>query len=367
MLKNKFQTLCQNFTSDQKLIGSLWQEIKQRHAEPTRHYHTLKHLEHIYSVLPKLDYVTEFAIFYHDIVYDASRNDNEEQSALLCEKQLKLLGVNSELIADIFQLILETKTHEPSSQRNALFLDTDLAILGSSVEVYNEYIQNVRKEYAIYSDDVYKKGRQKVLEHFLEKERIYISDTFYELYEEQARNNITIEYNSLIQYTKEESMCDFNNLSEEEKLRYHELLMTCANNYGGLNFFLQLLEAIRDTTPHPLASSYQDFLFDLGDIRWGKTIFNDKIELIKSTRVARSSEKSFLPNEGDKKYKKVLNLIRTLDPIVFSVRPKLRDEGEGFDFKAFEKVDEQTVTLNPIFEALFFCSIDTVKKILTYK
>ena len=162
-------------------------------------------------------------------------------------------------------------------------------------------------------------------------------------------------------------MCDFNNLSDEEKLRYHELLMTCANNYGGLNFFLQLLEAVRDTSPHPLSNSYQDFLFDLGDVRWGKTIFNDKIELIKSTRVARSSEKSFLPNKDEKKYKKVLNLIRTLEPITFSVRPKFRDDGEGFDFKAFEKIDEETVILTPIFEAIFFCSIDTVKKILTYK
>ena len=162
-------------------------------------------------------------------------------------------------------------------------------------------------------------------------------------------------------------MCDFNNLSDEEKLHYHELLMTCANNYGGLNFFLQLLEAIRDTSPHPLSSRYQDFLFNLGDVRWGKTIFNDKVELIKSTRVSRNEEKSFLPDSGDKKYKKVLNLIKTLDPITFSVRPKFRDDGEGFDFKAFEKVDEKTVILNPIFEALFFCSIDTVKKILTYK
>ena len=190
MIKNKFQTLCQNFTSDQKIIGSLWQEIEQRHRESTRQYHTLRHLEHIYSVLPKLNHVTEFAIFYHDIVYDVSRNDNEEQSALLCQKQLKLLGVNSKLVAEICQLILETKTHEASSERNALFLDADLAILGSSEKLYNEYIQNVRKEYAIYSDDVYKEGRKKVLEHFLKKERIYMSNYFYELDERKARKNL---------------------------------------------------------------------------------------------------------------------------------------------------------------------------------
>lgn len=162
-------------------------------------------------------------------------------------------------------------------------------------------------------------------------------------------------------------MCDFNNLSDEEKLHYHTLLITAANNYGGLNFFLQLVEKVRETSPHPLTSRHQDFLFDLGDIRWSKTIFNDKIELIKETRQKRSKEASFLPLAEEKKHKKILNLIRTLEPITFSVRPNFRDDGEGFDFKAFETDEAKNVKLTPIFEALFFCSVDTVKKILNYK
>ena len=197
MLKNKFQTLCQNFTNSHNLVNTLWQEIEKRHTESTRHYHTLKHLEQFYTELPKLDAVTEFAIFYHDIVYDASRNDNEEQSALLCEKQLTLLSVNSELIQETVQLIIETKTHEPSSKRNALFLDADLAIVGASTEVYGEYTQNVRREYAIYGNDVYNEGRKKVLMHFLEKKRIYMSDYFYEKYEQKARRNLESKFLSL--------------------------------------------------------------------------------------------------------------------------------------------------------------------------
>lgn len=79
MLKNKFKTLCQNFSKDEKLITELWQEIKTAHSEPTRYYHTLTHLEHIYKELDtfKLSPLLEFAIFYHDIVYDAKQNDNE--------------------------------------------------------------------------------------------------------------------------------------------------------------------------------------------------------------------------------------------------------------------------------------------------
>ncbi len=162
-------------------------------------------------------------------------------------------------------------------------------------------------------------------------------------------------------------MCDFNNLTDEEKLHYHTLLTTASNNYGGLNFFLQLLEAIREASPHPLTSRHQDFLFDLGDIRWGKTIFNDKILLIEKLRKEKIKKGNLLNNKEAKEYKKIINLIKTLSPITFSIRPALRDNGEGFDFKAFDRIDEERTILNPIFEAIFFCSIDTVKKILNYK
>ncbi len=162
-------------------------------------------------------------------------------------------------------------------------------------------------------------------------------------------------------------MCDFNNLTDEEKLHYHQLLLTCANNYGGINFFLQLIEALREEKPHPLSSKHQDFLSDLGTLRWGKTIFNDKIELIQKTRKIKNEENNFLPKKDYKEYKKVLNLIRTLKPITFSVRPNYREDGEGFDFTAFDTINEEVTRLNPIFEALFFCSAETVKKILNYK
>jgi hypothetical protein len=92
-------------------------------------------------------------------------------------------------------------------------------------------------------------------------------------------------------------MCDFNNLTDEEKLHFHTILITAANNYGGLNFFLQLAEALREPSPHVLTSPHQDFLFDLGDVRWGKTIFNDKVLLIKESRINRAKEESFLPHD----------------------------------------------------------------------
>ena len=198
MLQKRFNHLCKKFTNDTQLIKSLWLEIEEAYSSPTRHYHTLAHLKQIYTVLPTFDDVTEFAIFYHDIIYDVLCQENEEQSALICKNQLNHLAVPIFIIEETMQLILETKMHNASSSRNTLFLDADLAILGSRRELYLQYIKNVRKEYAIYSNIEYIKGREKVLMHFLEKERIYISDYFYEHYENRARENLEKELQQLL-------------------------------------------------------------------------------------------------------------------------------------------------------------------------
>ncbi len=201
IMENKFKTLCQHFSKDTTLIKELWEEIQTAHRQKHRYYHTLTHLEHIYQELEVvgLSPLLEFAIFYHDIVYEPSRNDNEEQSALLCEKCLLELNVSQQLIKETIQLIRETKIHEASSEENKLFLDADLSILSSDEKTYKLYIQNVRKEYVIYDDETYFKGRKKVLKMFLEKERIYKSKHFYECYEQKAHSNLTWELKQLSQ------------------------------------------------------------------------------------------------------------------------------------------------------------------------
>lgn len=162
-------------------------------------------------------------------------------------------------------------------------------------------------------------------------------------------------------------MCDFNTLNDEDKLLHHKKLLECANNFGGLNFFLQLLEAIRETKPHPIISGNSKFDIELGTISWNKVIFNDKLQLLLKARVNESKQDNLLPPKEAKNYKKILNVVRTLKPIVFQVKPANKEDGKGFFFQPFDIIDENTTKLNPVFDALFFCSIDTVKKVLTYK
>jgi len=162
-------------------------------------------------------------------------------------------------------------------------------------------------------------------------------------------------------------MCDFNTLTDEEKKHHHEKLLQCANNFGGKNFFLHLLEAIRETKPHPLTAGNSEFKIELGDIKWNKVIFNDKLQLLLKARVNESKQDNLLPNKDEKNYKKILNVVRTLKPIVFQVKPADPQDGPGFFFQPFDVIDENKTKLNPVFDALFFCSVDTVKKVLNYE
>lgn len=159
-------------------------------------------------------------------------------------------------------------------------------------------------------------------------------------------------------------MCDFNNLDEETKQSYHELLTKCAQAFGGINYFLQLIEELRKTKPHPLTAKGCAFHFPLGVVRWDKVIFNDKVLLLAKVKDDALKDGNILHEKGTRAYKNAFNLIRTLSPVTFKATPK---EGEGFEVKAFDTIDENTVKLNPVFEALFFAPIWATKNVLNYK
>ena len=83
-----------------------------------------------------------------------------------------------------------TKSHEFSDSDTNYFTDADLSILGKSWKTYEEYYQQIRKEYKIYPDFIYNSGRKKALQHFLKMDRIFKTDYFFEKYEIQARENL---------------------------------------------------------------------------------------------------------------------------------------------------------------------------------
>ena len=76
-------------------------------------------------------------------------------------------------------------------------IDADLAILGMTPHDYQRYASQVRNEFSVYPDFIYKNGRRKVLAHFLNKTRIYQSNEFFEKYESTARQNLLAELEEL--------------------------------------------------------------------------------------------------------------------------------------------------------------------------
>lgn len=204
ILKDRFEALCLNFTEDKVLIEKFWNEIEKNYSGKSRHYHNLQHLENMFEEIDVVRNQIEnfnnisFSIFYHDLIYDATSKLNEEKSADIAEERLRILGLNDENIQKIHQQILATKSHKHSVDEDVNFLlDADLSVLGKNSQVYLEYTKQIRKEYSIYPDFLYKPGRKKVLQHFLDLESIFKTDYFKNKYENQARKNIEVELENL--------------------------------------------------------------------------------------------------------------------------------------------------------------------------
>jgi len=198
-LRHRFEKLLQQYTTDHTIIEELWSAIHKHYAESFRAYHNLTHLTELFNYLDiyrsEIEDITEFslAIFYHDIIYNVWKKDNEEKSADFVVNLLNKLKFQSINIAKIKTHILATKTHTSNSNDTAFLIDFDLAILGQSWEVYLEYTKNIRTEYKTVPSIIYYKGRKKVLEHFLNKESIYTTVIFKDRYEDHARVNLKSE------------------------------------------------------------------------------------------------------------------------------------------------------------------------------
>lgn len=204
MFPDVFTNLCSTYSQNTSLIEHLWADISKAYSHKSRHYHNLDHLTNMLAQLQSCrDLVTDwdsvlFALFYHDFIYNPTSKDNEEKSAAEAGKKLKILGVPPEKITLVNELILATKSHKEYTNSDVnLFTDADLSILGSSPAEYEQYRSNVRKEYSIYPDILYKPGRKKVLQHFLDMHYIFKTEFFRTKFESSARTNINNELKSL--------------------------------------------------------------------------------------------------------------------------------------------------------------------------
>ena len=204
MLTDTFLKIVSQYTTDSNLANDLWLEIFTKYSEPKRYYHNITHLDNMMTdIIAVKDSLTDwetifFAVCYHDIVYKAKNNTNEEDSCKIAKQRLQTVNYPIEKILLCAEMILATKSHQLSADNDTNYLiDADMSILGKSPDEYQQYTYNIRKEFSAYPEFMYKSGRKKVLQTFLVKGTIYKTEYFINMYEKQARTNIINELEGL--------------------------------------------------------------------------------------------------------------------------------------------------------------------------
>jgi predicted metal-dependent HD superfamily phosphohydrolase len=196
-LNQKWQQ-CWTDRSLQPEVDFVFGLLVNGYSKPDRHYHNLTHLNHLLITIDRftdeLQHPTavKLAAWFHDFVYDPQASDNEFQSAELARELLTELNLSPALIDRVQQLILATKGHQidPNDVDRSIFLDADLAILGTNPIQYQDYARSIRQEYSWVSDVEYQIGRTKVLESFLQRDRLYYTNLLFDELESIARTNM---------------------------------------------------------------------------------------------------------------------------------------------------------------------------------
>jgi predicted metal-dependent HD superfamily phosphohydrolase len=200
-LRRRWMHLCQAIAPpcDHAVAAEIFEQLYATYTAPDRHYHCINH---IHDCLRELDDVAAqardahalaSAIWFHDIVYDGTRSDNEQRSADVAETELKTLGASDAFGRDVRRLILLTRHDRepaPDDIDGRLIVDIDLASLALPPEEFDRNTSLIRQEYPHVSDEKFRQGRCDLLGKFLARPRIYFTPTFFNRNEQSARQNL---------------------------------------------------------------------------------------------------------------------------------------------------------------------------------
>ena len=183
-------------------------DIFKSYNKPERGYHGITHivnmtesfdkfiLESRQSFMVKNADEFRFAILMHD--YINGEPDDVKKSADKAGGFLRKISQNYDT-SYVENLILATdysKTQNLSFDQQ-LMQDIDIEILGKSATEYKQYSDAIKQQYADYPDKIYNPARIKVLKAFIAKDKIYNTPYYQGKYEQQARENIKHEINTL--------------------------------------------------------------------------------------------------------------------------------------------------------------------------
>lgn len=224
-LKDRWASLVASIGGNAALTRRWWRKLSQRHSERHRWYHCFPHLRTMHSRLREFKQrgllacpqVCELALFFHDVIYEPTRSDNEAESAKLyldfcADLRRSCTPTDQDEPLPLFarlpleegtQHILATSDHLNgcTTTRDTLaFLDADLEVLAKPPAEYARYAEQIRLEYAHVDEAAYRQGRSNILRSFLEHDDLFFTPAMRNgPFEANARANLTAE---MLRYRK---------------------------------------------------------------------------------------------------------------------------------------------------------------------
>jgi len=171
--------------------------LRSRYNEPWRHYHNWGHVTRMLEEFEQVRHMAinaeavEWAIMFHDVVYEPTANNNEERSAQLAEAWLEDM-LPPDTVREVSRLIRLTQHHDPHPEdmNGCLICDCDLAVMGWEWEEFQKFGEAIRREYNFVSDEEFREHRRMFMKSFVRRPRIFQTEYFHEKYDEQARDNL---------------------------------------------------------------------------------------------------------------------------------------------------------------------------------
>jgi len=203
---NRFQSLWQRCLNAgaADTSSTIHQRLVDAYNEPQRHYHTLAHIDHCLTIFDQCKSLTtnpdalEIAIWFHDVIFEPGKCDNEAQSAELYQ-DLSAGVHNNEFRSLVGRLIMAT-LHDGSSLDDSdagYMVDIDLSSFGLPWEDFIRDSQHLREENAQLGDTEYYRRTGDFQACLLAKPRFYVTEFFCQRYEQQARSNLAKHFEQL--------------------------------------------------------------------------------------------------------------------------------------------------------------------------
>ncbi len=179
--------------------------VVNRHRGAGRHYHGIRHVRWVLRHIATLESnvadigAVVAAAFFHDVVYDPARSDNEAASGRLADIALGELGWETERRRRVMAMIDATVAHhvDDIDLDTQVLLAADLAVLAADPAGYGDYVRAVRREYAHVTDDDWRSGRAAVLHGLLDRPHLFAPGLGLVDWEHRARANMTAELATL--------------------------------------------------------------------------------------------------------------------------------------------------------------------------